>query len=81
VARRAPAARAAASGLATGRVQRGAPTRRGRPDGIAELWFDSREAFDAAYASEIGATVVADSMANVSARRRVFVDEHAVHGG
>jgi uncharacterized protein (TIGR02118 family) len=53
----------------------------GDPDGIAELWFDSREAFDAAYASEIGATVVADSMANVSARRRVFVDEHAVHGG
>ncbi|MBU6201702.1 MAG: EthD family reductase [Acidobacteria bacterium] len=53
----------------------------GDPDGIAELWFDSREAFDAAYASEIGAQVVADSMANVSARRRLFVDEHAVHGG
>lgn len=53
----------------------------GDPDGIAELWFDSRDAFDEAYASEIGRQVVADSMANVSSRRRLFVDEHAVHDG
>lgn len=52
----------------------------GEPDGITELWFDSREAFDAAYASEIGKKVVADSMANVSSRVRMFVAEHRVVG-
>lgn len=52
----------------------------GEPDGITELWFDSRDAFDAAYASEIGKRVVADSMANVSSRVRMFVDEHRVVG-
>ena len=50
------------------------------PDGVTELWFDSREDFDAAYASEIGTQVVADSMANVSSRRRLFVDEHLIAG-
>jgi len=50
----------------------------GDPDGVTELWFDSREEFDAAYASEIGKQVVADSMANVSSRRRLFVDEHVI---
>ena len=46
------------------------------------VWNDSpeREAFDAAYASEIGKKVVADSMANVSSRVRMFVDEHRVVG-
>ncbi len=44
-------------------------------DGISELWFDSREAFDAAYASDIGARVAADSLAHVGARIRLFVDE------
>ena len=44
-------------------------------DGVSELWFDSREAFDAAYATELGRAVAADSMANVSARVRLFVDE------
>jgi uncharacterized protein (TIGR02118 family) len=44
-------------------------------DGISELWFDSPEAFDAAYASEIGAAVAADSLANVSTRVRLFVEE------
>lgn len=44
-------------------------------DGISELWFDSREAFDAAYATEIGRRVAADSMANVSDRVRLFVEE------
>jgi len=52
----------------------------GEPDGITELWFDSREVFDAAYASEIGRKVVADSMANVSSRVRLFVNEHRVVG-
>ena len=44
-------------------------------DGIAELWFDSEEAFVAAYATEVGKTVAADSLAHVSARVRLYVDE------
>lgn len=44
-------------------------------DGVSELWFDSRAAFDAAYESEIGRHVAADSLANVSRRVRLFVDE------
>ncbi len=47
-------------------------------DGIAELWFDSQQAFEAAYATEIGMRVAADSLAHVSARVRVFVSEHVV---
>lgn len=50
----------------------------GDPDGVSELWFDSREEFDAAYASELGQQVVADSLANVSARQRMFVVEHPI---
>ena len=41
-------------------------------DGVSELWFDSREAFDAGYASELGRRVAADSLAHVSARVRLF---------
>jgi uncharacterized protein (TIGR02118 family) len=44
-------------------------------DGISELWFDDRAAFDAAYATDIGRQVAADSMANVSRRVRLFVEE------
>ena len=44
-------------------------------DGVSELWFDRREDFDVAYASEIGTQVADDSQANVSARVRLFVDE------
>ncbi len=47
-------------------------------DGITELWFDSREDFDAAYATETGKAIAADSLAHVSARVRVFVDETVV---
>jgi len=47
-------------------------------DAVAELWFDSREAFDAAYATEIGVAVAADSMANVRSRTRLFVDERPI---
>lgn len=47
-------------------------------DGIAELWFDSREAFDAAYASEVGRAVAADSLAHVRSRTRVLVTERAI---
>lgn len=50
-------------------------------DGISELWFDSREAADAAYASEIGKAVAADSLANLRARVRLPVTEHEVLAG
>lgn len=48
--------------------------------GVAELWFASREAFEGAYATDIGKRVAADSMAHVSGRVRVPVEEHAVFG-
>lgn len=47
-------------------------------DGIAELWFDSRADFDAAYADELGKGVAADSMAHVSGRVRLIVTENVV---
>ena len=50
------------------------------PDGVSELWFDSEEAFTAAYATELGKAVAADSMAHVSGRVRLFVHEHPVVG-
>ena len=51
-------------------------------DGISELWFDSRAAFDAAYATELGRRVAADSTAHVRSRLRLFVEEHVqVAGG
>lgn len=49
-------------------------------DGISELWFDSREAFDAAYASEVGRRVAEDSLANVGGRVRIVVDERVQVG-
>jgi uncharacterized protein (TIGR02118 family) len=49
-------------------------------DGVSELWFDTREDFDAAYARAIGTQVAADSLANVSARARLFVDEQTQLG-
>lgn len=45
-------------------------------DGISELWFDTREAFEAAYATEHGKAVAADSMAHVQSRVRYLVEEH-----
>jgi len=47
-------------------------------DGVSELWFDSQVAFDAAYATEIGRKVAADSLAHVSGRVRVFVAENEI---
>lgn len=47
-------------------------------DGVAELWFDSRADFDAAYATELGKQVAADSMAHVRSRVRMFVHEHII---
>lgn len=45
-------------------------------DGVSELWFDSRSAFEAAYAGEIGRAVAADSLAHVADRVRLFAEEH-----
>lgn len=45
-------------------------------DGVSELWFDTQAAFEAAYASEIGQQVAADSMAHVAKRERLLVAEH-----
>ena len=47
-------------------------------DGISELWFDSQADFEAAYASDIGKNVAADSMSNVGGRTRLFVTETQV---
>lgn len=49
-------------------------------DGVSELWFETRGAFEAAYASEIGQRVAADSLANVSGRIRLLVDEQVQVG-
>lgn len=50
----------------------------GAPDSVAELWFDTRAAFEAAYASELGTAVAADSLAHVRGRVRLLVAEHEV---
>jgi uncharacterized protein (TIGR02118 family) len=47
-------------------------------DGIAELWFDSKADFEAAYADPIGQQVAADSIAHVSGRVRMMVAEHRI---
>ena len=47
-------------------------------DGVSELWFDDEAAFTAAYATELGQRVAADSMAHVRSRTRLFVTEHVV---
>lgn len=45
-------------------------------DAASELWFDSPEDLAAAYASDHGKTVAADSMAHVSRRDRLIVTEN-----
>ncbi len=47
-------------------------------DGVAELWFDTREDFDAAYATETGKATAQDSLAHVSGRVRLIVSENIV---
>lgn len=47
-------------------------------DGVAELWFDSQEDFENAYATEIGKSVAADSLAHLAVRERLFVTENNV---
>ena len=50
----------------------------GEFDGVSELWFDSKEHFERAYATEHGQKVAADSLANVSKRERILVDEFEI---
>lgn len=45
-------------------------------DGFSELWFDSEEAMLAAYGTELGQAVAADSLAHVKLRKRFVVREH-----
>ena len=47
-------------------------------DGIAELWFDSAADADAAYATDIGKAVAADSLAHVASRVRMLSDEQEI---
>ena len=47
-------------------------------DGIAELWFDTQQDFEAAYATEIGKAVAQDSLDNVSGRTRYLIEEHPI---
>ena len=47
----------------------------GSVDAIAELWFDTQAAFEAACATELGEALAADSLAHVSGRLRLFVTE------
>eukprot|EP00467_Chlorarachnion_reptans_P003479 CAMPEP_0114500916 /NCGR_PEP_ID=MMETSP0109-20121206/8220_1 /TAXON_ID=29199 /ORGANISM="Chlorarachnion reptans, Strain CCCM449" /LENGTH=101 /DNA_ID=CAMNT_0001678611 /DNA_START=95 /DNA_END=400 /DNA_ORIENTATION=- len=45
-------------------------------DGVAELWFDKKEDLAAAYTTELGGKVAADSMAMVCKRDRLLTYEH-----
>lgn len=47
-------------------------------DGVSELWFDSKADFDAAYETELGKSVAADSMAHLADRQRLFVTENDI---
>lgn len=45
-------------------------------DGVAQLWFDSREAAQASYASEIGRRGSADASAYLARRQHLLAREH-----
>lgn len=47
-------------------------------DGIAELWFDDRASFEAAYSTDLGASVARDSLDHVASRTRLIVDENQI---
>lgn len=49
-------------------------------DGVFELWFDSIEALDAAFASDVGAQARDDAMAHASARKHLRTEEHLIVG-
>ncbi len=47
-------------------------------DGVSELWFDSQADFEAAYATDAGKAVAADTLGQVQARIRMMVEEHVI---
>ena len=47
-------------------------------DGFSELWFDSQEALDAAFAGPVGQAIAADIPAFMSELVRVTVDERVI---
>lgn len=47
-------------------------------DGFSELWFDSREVPDAAFAGPEGARITADILRFIGTLTRVVVDEHVM---
>ena len=47
-------------------------------DGMAELWFDSVESMAAAFETELGKALAADSTAHGSRRDGIIVEEHPV---
>lgn len=49
-------------------------------DGVSELWFDSKEDFEAAYATPEGKAVAEDTLSKVETRERLFVTENLIIG-
>lgn len=49
-------------------------------DGVFELWFDSVEALDAAFASAVGTEAREDAMAHASVRKHLRTEEHLIVG-
>ena len=47
-------------------------------DGFSELWFDSTETLEAAFASPIGAAIAEDIPKFMDELVRVMVEEHAI---
>lgn len=47
-------------------------------DGTAELWFESLEAMQASFASEIGAAAGADADTFTSVRIHIYTEEHTI---
>ena len=47
-------------------------------DGVSELWFDTKQAFEAAYATTHGQAVAADTLAMVDQRIRMVVSENVI---
>ena len=45
-------------------------------DGVAEQWYDTLEDMEAAYQSDIGKEVAADSLKHVSGREKLLVEEN-----
>ena len=60
----------------------GSTTHAGREpwDGMAELWFESRAALDAAWASEVGRTALEHSRDSHSDRLVLVTEEHELIG-